>query len=303
MKYFHFVSMKQNCKGHSMSQFQLEYAFDDASNTYSYLIWHPGTGEAAIIDPVLEFDAASGRTGHQMADHWINQVQQRQLSLRWLLETHVHADHLSAAPYLKQRLGGKIAIGERISEVQQIFVPLFQANDVVPDGRCFDLLLKDQQQLPLGELSIEVLFTPGHTPACVSYKIDDAVFVGDTLFMPDYGSARCDFPGGDAATLYHSVQRLFALPDSTRMFMCHDYKAPGRSEFCHQTTVAEQKAQNIHLKLGTSEHQFVEMRQTRDKTLSMPKLMLHSVQVNMRAGQFPPPQNGVVFLQLPVDVL
>lgn len=281
----------------------LEHAFDPDSNTYSYLIWDSSSRQAAIIDPVLEFDAPSGRTAHQMADHWIERVQAHGLHLQWLLETHVHADHLSASPYLKSQLGGRIAIGKRISEVQQIFVPIFQATDVVPDGRCFDLLLDDNQQLPLGDLSIRVLFTPGHTPACVSYLVEDAVFVGDTLFMPDYGSARCDFPGGDAATLYQSVQRLFALPASTRMFMCHDYKAPGRAEFSYETTVAAQQTENIHLKLGTTEQQFVAMRQSRDKTLSMPKLMLPSVQVNMRAGQFPPAEDGKVYLKLPVNLL
>ncbi|WP_337881337.1 MBL fold metallo-hydrolase [Rheinheimera sp.] len=281
----------------------LEHAFDPDSNTYSYLIWDSSSRQAAIIDPVLEFDSPSGRTAHKMADHWVERVQALQLQLQLLLETHVHADHLSASPYLKAKLGGRIAIGKRISEVQQIFVPLFNATDVTPDGRCFDLLLDDNQVLPLGELSIQVLFTPGHTPACVSYLVADAVFVGDTLFMPDYGSARCDFPGGDAATLYQSVQRLFALPDSTRMFLCHDYQAPGRTEFSYETTVAAQKAQNIHLKQGTTQAQFVEMRQNRDKTLSMPKLMLPSVQVNMRAGQFPPAEDGKVYLKLPVNLL
>ena len=283
---------------------QVKEFFDSDSNTYSYILWCEQSLQAAIIDPVLNFDPASGRCAYQGADQLIAYARHQQLTLCWLLETHVHADHLSAAPYIQQQLGGKTGIGSRICEVQQVFADVFNTGaEFKRDGSQFDLLLADGAQLPLGQYHIKVIHSPGHTPACVCYQVADAVFVGDTLFMPDYGSARCDFPGGDAATLYHSVQQLFLLPDDTRMFLCHDYKASGRDEFCFLTTVGQQKQQNIHLRQGMSEQSFVQMRQARDATLSMPKLLLPAVQVNMRAGHFPPAEdNGVVYLKLPLNL-
>ncbi|MBU1621569.1 MAG: MBL fold metallo-hydrolase [Gammaproteobacteria bacterium] len=276
--------------------------FEPQSFTYSYLVWDPLSKEAVVIDPVLEYDAASGRTSTSFAQQIVDQVKAHHLRVQWLLETHVHADHLSAAPFLKQQLGGRIAIGSRITEVQQLFGQVFNLKDLKTDGSAFDKLFADGENFMLGTLNCSVIHTPGHTPACVSYCIGDAVFVGDTLFMPDYGSARCDFPGGDAATLHHSVQKLYQLPDQTRMFLCHDYKAPGREEFACETTVAAQKQQNIHLKQGTSVQSFVSMRTSKDKTLGMPKLILPSVQVNVRAGQFPAAEdNGTVYLKLPVN--
>ncbi|OBP14429.1 MBL fold metallo-hydrolase [Rheinheimera sp. SA_1] len=277
--------------------------FDPDSNTYSYVVFCQQTNNAAVIDPVLNFDAAACRTATHGVTQITDYLQQHQLTLQWILETHVHADHLSAAPYLKQQLGGSTAIGRHITEVQQVFAGVFHTEpEFCCNGSQFDHLLDDNEQLPLGELSIQVLHTPGHTPACVSYLIGDAVFVGDTLFMPDYGSARCDFPGGSAEILYQSAQRLFALPKETRMFLCHDYKAAGRNEFCFQTTIGEQINANIHLHQGVSQAEFVQMREQRDATLSMPKLMLPAVQVNMRAGQFPKAEeNGVQYLKLPIN--
>jgi glyoxylase-like metal-dependent hydrolase (beta-lactamase superfamily II) len=277
--------------------------FDFDSCTYSYIVHCIQTKQAAVIDPVLNFDAASGRTSTQGVQAMIDYIQQQQLQLCWILETHVHADHLSAAVFLKQQLGGHTAIGREITQVQQLFADVFHAEpEFCKDGRQFDKLLDDNELLALGELTIEVIFTPGHTPACVSYLIGDAVFVGDTLFMPDYGSARCDFPGGSAQTLYQSAQRLFKLPKQTRMFLCHDYKAQGRNEFCGQTTIEAQQISNIHLHQGISQAEFVQMRTQRDATLSMPKLMLPAVQVNMRAGYFPPADdNGVHYLKLPMN--
>ncbi len=283
---------------------QVKEFFDNDSNTYSYVLWCETSLQAAVIDPVLNFDAASGRCSYQGADSLIAYIQQQRLSLHWLLETHVHADHLSAAPYIQQQLGGKTGIGSRICEVQQTFADIFHVGaEFARDGRQFDLLLENGAQLPLGQYQISVLHSPGHTPACVCYQVADAVFVGDTLFMPDYGSARCDFPGGDAATLYQSVQNLFLLPDNTRMFLCHDYKASGRNEFCFESSIGEQKSANIHLHQGVSKQAFVSMRTARDATLSMPKLLLPAVQVNMRAGHFPPAEdNGVVYLKLPLNL-
>lgn len=277
--------------------------FESQSFTYSYLVWDPLSKEAAVIDPVLDFDSASGSTYTSSAERIVAKVKEQNLTVQWLLETHVHADHLSAAPFLKLQLGGQIAIGSRITEVQQLFGQVFNLKDLKTDGSAFDKLFADGEDFMLGTIRCSVLHTPGHTPACVSYCIGDAVFVGDTLFMPDYGSARCDFPGGDAATLYSSVQKLYQLPDQNRMFLCHDYKAPGRDEFVCETTIAAQKKHNIHLKQGTSEQDFVAMRTTRDKTLSMPKLILPSVQVNVRAGQFPTAEdNGTVYLKLPLNL-
>ncbi len=277
--------------------------FDSDSNTYSYVVYCQNTKKAAVIDPVLNFDAAAGRTHTSGVSQIIAYLELQQLSLVWILETHVHADHLSAAPYLKQHCGGMTAIGCHITQVQQVFAEVFNAEpEFSRDGSQFDRLLADNEQLQLGELTIEVLHTPGHTPACVSYLIGDAVFVGDTLFMPDYGSARCDFPGGSAETLYQSAQRLFKLPENTRMFLCHDYKATGRDQFCYMTTIGAQIKGNIHLHHGISQAEFVSMRTQRDATLSMPKLMLPAVQVNMRAGEFPKAEdNGVQYLKLPLN--
>ena len=279
--------------------------FDPATSTYSYVVSDPATAQCAIIDSVLDYDAAAGRTDTASADRLIAYVREQGLSVQWLLETHVHADHLSAAPYLKAALGGRLAIGEQICVVQTTFGTLFNAgSEFAVDGRQFDELLKDDQPFQIGSLSARAMHTPGHTPACMTYLIGDAAFVGDTLFMPDYGTARCDFPGGDARSLYRSIARLFALPDSTRLFMCHDYLAPGREQHCYQTTVGEQRAHNVHVHQGISEEAFVSMRQTRDAGLAMPALMLPAVQVNMRAGHLPPAEdNGVRYLKVPLNVL
>ncbi len=279
--------------------------FDPATYTYSYVVIDPVTQHCAIIDSVLDYDPASGRTSRASAKRIIDFVKARGLHVEWLLETHVHADHLSAAPYLKHELGGKLAIGERITVVQNTFGKLFNAgSEFATDGSQFDHLLCDGDTFRIGELQGRALHTPGHTPACMTYLIGDAGFVGDTLFMPDYGTARCDFPGGDAHLLYQSIQKLFALPDATRLFMCHDYKAEGRDDFRNQTTVGEQRQHNVHVHQGIGEDQFVAMRQARDVTLGMPTLILPSVQVNMRAGQLPPAEdNGTRYLKIPLDVL
>lgn len=284
---------------------QVNAFFDPATSTVSYVVFDVAGGHAAIIDPVLDYDPASGRTRHQHADKMLAYVRQQQLQTEWLLETHVHADHLSAAPYLQQQLGGRLAIGAGITLVQETFGQLFNAGSgFATDGSQFDHLFHDGERFQLGTLSAEALHTPGHTPACISYRIGDAVFVGDTLFMPDYGTARCDFPGGDAATLYRSIQKLFALPDDTRLFLCHDYKAPGRDHYAWQTTVGEQRQHNVHVRDGISEQAFVSLRRARDATLAMPALMLPSVQVNMRGGQLPAPEdNGVRYLKIPLDIL
>ena len=279
--------------------------FDPATYTYSYVVIDPASQHCAIIDSVLDYDAASGRTSHASAERIVAFVRARDLHVEWLLETHVHADHLSAAPYLKRELGGQLAIGENIRVVQNTFGKLFNAgSEFATDGSQFDRLLRDGDEFRIGELRGRALHTPGHTPACMTYLIGDAGFVGDTLFMPDYGTARCDFPGGDAHVLFQSIQKLFALPDDTRLFMCHDYKAPGRDDFRNQTTVAEQRAHNVHVHQGIAEADFVAMRRERDATLGMPNLILPSVQVNMRAGQLPPAEgNGTRYLKIPLDVL
>ena len=279
--------------------------FDPATSTYSYVVSDPATLQCAIIDSVLDYDAAAGRTATTSADRLIAYVHEQGLSVQWLLETHVHADHLSAAPYLKVALGGQLAIGEQIRVVQNTFGKLFNAgSEFAVDGRQFDQLFRDEQVFQLGSLNARALHTPGHTPACMTYLIGDAAFVGDTLFMPDYGTARCDFPGGDARALYRSISRLFALPGSTRLFMCHDYLAPGREQHRYQTTVAEQRVHNVHVHQGVDEEAFVAMRQARDASLGMPALMLPSVQVNMRAGHLPPAEdNGVRYLKVPLNVL
>ena len=279
--------------------------FDDDTFTVSYVIRDPDSNKAAILDSVLDFDPKSGRTATKSADELLAYVQENKLDIEWILETHAHADHLTAAPYLQDKLGqGKIAIGENISKVQEVFKGVFNAEaSFKTDGSQFDHLFKDGETFKIGGLEARVLHTPGHTPACISYVIGDAVFVGDTLFMYDYGTARCDFPKGDARTLYKSIQKIFALPPETRMFLCHDYM-PGGREAIWETTVGEQKEKNMHIHDGVSEEEFVRMRTERDSTLDMPVLILPSVQVNMRAGHMPPPDdNDVVYLKLPVDLL
>jgi glyoxylase-like metal-dependent hydrolase (beta-lactamase superfamily II) len=278
--------------------------FDPETNTVTYLVADPATRRAAVIDPVLDFDAASGRTATGSAERVIAAVQQRHLTVDWLLETHIHADHLSGAPYLQQKLGGRIAVGEHIRRVQEVFRQLFNAEPAfVTDGRQFDRLFADGERFPIGEILAEVIHTPGHTPACLTYIVGDAAFVGDTLFMPDYGTARADFPGGDAAALYRSIRRILQLPPSTRIFTCHDYKAPGRTDYAWESSVAEQRARNVHMHDGVTEADFVALRTARDRTLTVPRLLLPSVQVNMRAGRRPPPEaNGVSYLKIPLDV-
>ena len=276
--------------------------FDEATNSVSYLVSDPKSGAAAVIDAVLDFDPGSGDVSTEGADAILAKAAERGLTIEWLLETHAHADHLSAASYLRGRTGAKLAIGSGIREVQRVFGSLLQADDVGPDGSDFDLLLNDGDKLPLGELEIEVMATPGHTPACVSYKIGDAAFVGDTLFMPDYGTARCDFPGGCAHQLFRSIGRILSLPRETRLLLCHDYKAPGRDRFAWETTVGEQLDRNIHLAGGKSEDEYVAMRQARDATLCAPKLLYPAIQVNIRGGRLPPAEdNGRRYLKIPVN--
>jgi len=278
--------------------------FDEATFTVSYLVSDPETREAVVIDPVLDFDPKSGRTSTHSADALLEAARARTLSIRMILETHAHADHLSAAAYLKAKTGAAVAIGENITSVQKVFRPIFHATDIAGDGRPFDRLLRDGEHFTIGKLDVEVLYTPGHTPACISYKVGDNIFIGDTLFMPDYGTARTDFPGGNARDLYRSIRRLLEFPPETTLWMCHDYKAPGRDNYVWKTTVAEQRARNIQIHDGIGEDDFVAMRVARDKTLSMPVLILPSVQVNIRAGQMPPPEDdGKIYLKLPVNAL
>ncbi|MDE2167144.1 MAG: MBL fold metallo-hydrolase [Alphaproteobacteria bacterium] len=278
--------------------------FDPATYTVSYLVSDPASRDAAIVDPVLDFDPKSGRTATHSADAILAAAAAGGLRIRWILETHAHADHLSAAQHLKARSGAPVVIGAAITQVQIMFKGVFNDPDMPADGRQFDRLVNDGDKLPLGTLEFEVLHTPGHTPACVTYRIGNAAFIGDTLFMPDYGTARADFPGGDARTLYRSIRRILALPPETRLFMCHDYKAPGRDRVAWETTVAEERARNVHIHDGVGEDEFVRLRQARDKTLEMPTLILPSIQVNMRAGNWPPPEaNGTVYLKLPVNAL
>ncbi|MCB4793780.1 MBL fold metallo-hydrolase [Pseudomonas sp. NP21570] len=283
----------------------IEPFFDPATFTYTYVVSDPQTRQCAVIDSVLDYDPASGRTSHATAQRLVDYVREQDLKVQWLLETHVHADHLSAAPYLRQQLGGQLAIGDRITVVQDTFGKLFNAGTgFATDGRQFDHLFHDGDTFLVGNIQARAIHTPGHTPACMTYVIGDAAFVGDTLFMPDYGTARCDFPGGDARTLYQSIQKLFALPGDTRVFMCHDYKAPGREEFLYETTIAAEREHNVHVHAGISEDQFVAMRTARDATLGMPTLILPSVQINMRGGELPEPEsNGTRYLKIPLDVL
>ncbi|MEM6622825.1 MAG: MBL fold metallo-hydrolase [Pseudomonadota bacterium] len=278
--------------------------FDEPTNTASYIVRDPSSAACAIIDSVLDFDYASGRTATRSADELIAYVRAHALEVSWILETHVHADHLSAAPYLQQHLGGKIGIGSGITDVQEVFGKVFNAGTPFElDGSQFDQLFREQDRLQIGNLSGFVLHTPGHTPACVTYVIGDAAFVGDTLFMPDFGTARCDFPGGSARQLWQSIQAILSLPDETRIFTCHDYKAPGRDQFAWESTVGEQKERNKHI-VGNDEDGFVEMRETRDASLSMPRLIIPSIQVNMRAGQMPEAEdNGTVYLKIPINTI
>jgi glyoxylase-like metal-dependent hydrolase (beta-lactamase superfamily II) len=279
--------------------------FDEATNTVSYVVSEPQGRTCAIIDSVLDYDAASGRTDTRSADAIIAWVKETGLEVAWILESHVHADHLSAAPYLQEALGGKIGIGANITIVQDTFGKVFnEGTEFERDGSQFDALFQDGDSFHIGQMRADVLHTPGHTPACLTYVVGDAAFVGDTLFMPDFGTARCDFPGGSAQDLYNSIQKILALPDETRIFVGHDYKAPGRDEFAWETTVGEQKALNIHVGAGRPMEEFVSMRTKRDATLGMPKLILPSIQTNMRAGQFPEPEdNGTRYFKVPINSL
>lgn len=279
--------------------------FDPATYTISYIVADPETKACAIIDSLLDFDQASGRTSTTSADKLIAAVKDRGLTCEWIIDTHVHADHLTAAPYIREQLGGKTAIGAQVATVQKVFSSIFnEGQSFHTDGSQFDHLFEDGETYQIGKLSGRAIHTPGHTPACMSHIIGDAVFVGDTLFMPDYGTARCDFPGGDAGTLFDSIQRLFELPDETRMFLCHDYLPKGREHYVWETTIGAQKQGNIHVKAGTSREAFIEMRTKRDATLAMPQLILPSVQINMRAGHMPPPEaNGQSYMKLPINML
>ena len=294
-----------------MSTMHIESFFDPATSTFSHILADLPARQCALIDSVLDYDPKSGRTSTASADRLLARVRELGLKVQWLLETHVHADHLSAAPYLQQQLGGQLAIGAHITTVQNVFGKLFNAGtEFARDGSQFDRLLADGDRLQVGHLHVQAMHTPGHTPACMSYVVTDAgeparqvAFVGDTLFMPDYGTARCDFPGGSASTLFQSIQKVLSLPDSTQLYLCHDYPPEGREPQC-VTTVAEQKKTNVHVHQGVMEEAFVKMRQARDATLSMPVLMLPSVQVNMRAGHMPPPEgNGTAYLKIPINAL
>lgn len=279
--------------------------FDEATNTISYVVADSATKRCAVIDSLLDFDQASGRTKTESSDRLIAFVRQQELECEWIIDTHVHADHLTAAPYVRSQLGGKTAIGEKVATVQRVFSKIFnEGQSFHTDGRQFDHLFADGEHYRIGSIEARAIHTPGHTPACMSHLIGDALFVGDTIFMPDFGTARCDFPGGDAGTLYDSIQKLFALPDATRMFLCHDYKAPGRDEYVWETTVGAQKNSNVHVKAGTTRDEFIAMRTARDATLAMPKLILPSVQINMRAGNMPPPEdNGQRYMKIPINAL
>ena len=279
--------------------------FDQASNTISYVVRDPNGSACAIIDSVLDFDFASGRTDRQSADRLIKFVQENKLEVQWLLESHVHADHLSAAPYIQEKVGGKIGIGSRITDVQETFGKIFnEGTEFQRDGSQFDKLFVEGDTFHIGQMRGDVLHTPGHTPACLTYIIVDAAFVGDTLFMPDFGTARCDFPGGSSEKLFSSIQKILTLPDATRIFVGHDYKAPGREEYAWETTVGEQKAKNVHIGNGKSKEDFVKLRDDRDVTLGMPRLIVPSLQVNMRAGNMPEPDSeGDVFIKVPINKL
>ncbi|MCU4583215.1 MBL fold metallo-hydrolase [Acinetobacter gyllenbergii] len=277
--------------------------FDEQSNTFSYVVHDPETKHCAIIDSVLDYDAASASTSTQHADEMITYIQSQALTVEWILETHVHADHLTASQYLKSELGGKIAMSEKIAIVQDTFSAIYHIDlKYFNTHQVFDYLFKDHEHFSIGNLDAYNIPTPGHTPACLSYIIGDAIFVGDTLFMPDYGTARCDFPKGSADLLFDSVQSLYQLPDQTRVFLCHDYKPEGRDEYVYETSICAQKQHNIHINMKTLKQDFVRMRQSRDATLSMPKLILPAIQINMDAGRFPEPEsNGIRYLKLPFN--
>jgi glyoxylase-like metal-dependent hydrolase (beta-lactamase superfamily II) len=278
--------------------------FDEPTNTVSYLVADPATKRAAVIDPVLDYDHRSGKAATTSADTILAAAENDGFVIEWVLETHAHADHLSGAPYIKIKTGAKVGIGEHIRDVQKIFRPVFNANDLSGDGSEFDHLFEDGETFRLGELDIEVMHVPGHTPADVAYKIEDAVFVGDTLFMPDYGTARADFPGGSARQMYRSIKRLLDLPQETRLFICHDYKAPGRDHYAWETTVAEERRENPQVRDGISEEEFVAVREARDAKLEAPLLLMPSIQVNIRAGKLPPAEaNGVRYLKIPVKLV
>jgi glyoxylase-like metal-dependent hydrolase (beta-lactamase superfamily II) len=286
----------------SQNNLLVEAFFDDATNTISYLVVDRETGIAAIIDPVLDYDQNSGTVDTRSIDNILARAKELDVKVEWALETHAHADHLSGSPMIKALTGAKIGIGEHITKVQEIFRPVFNATDLKTDGSDFDHLFKDKEHFKIGNLDVEIIHSPGHTPADICYKIGDTVFVGDTMFMPDFGTARADFPGGDAEKLYDSIQNLLTLPDETRLFMCHDYKAPGREDYAWETTVGAQK-NNVHLKDGKTREQFVAMRHERDANLAVPRLLLPSIQVNIRAGRFPKAeQNGVHYLLVPVKL-
>lgn len=284
------------------AQPDIQAFFDEATSTVTYLVSDPQTRKAAIIDPVLDYNPKDGHTTTHSAEQVLAAARDAGLDVEWILETHAHADHLSAAQFLRAQTGAKIAIGENITKVQTVFRAIFNAKDLTPDGSDFDKRFADGEHFRIGNLDGEILYTPGHTPGCVSYKIGDNVFVGDTLFMPDYGTARCDFPGGDARALFRSIRKLLALPPQTHLWMCHDYKTPERTKHAWKTSVAEQRAKNIHVHDGVSEDEFVAMREARDKTLGKPVLILPSIQVNIRAGNMPPPEDdGHTYLKIPVN--
>ena len=291
-------TQKEVCMGPDITSF-----FDEATNTISYIVCDPNGSACAIIDSVLDFDFASGRTDTKSADKLINFVKENKLDVQWLLESHVHADHLSAAPYIQMEVGGKIGIGSHITDVQETFGKIFnEGTEFQRDGSQFDKLFVEGDTFHIGQLRGDVLHTPGHTPACMTYVIGDAAFVGDTLFMPDFGTARCDFPGGSSENLFASIQKILTLPDATRIFVGHDYKAPGREHYAWETTVGEQKKKNIHIKSGKSKEDFVKLRDERDAKLAMPKLIVPSLQINMRAGNMPEPdEQGDVFLKVPIN--
>jgi len=284
-----------------MNAAEIRAFFDEPTNTVSYLVWDPATRDGAVIDPVLDWDNRSGTASTAFADRILAAAEAEGVTVRRVLETHAHADHLTAAPYIKAKTGAPIGIGEHIKDVQRIFRPVFDARDLKPEGGDFDQLFRDGEHFAIGTLDVAVMHLPGHTPADIAYRIGDDVFVGDTIFMHDYGTARADFPGGDAHALFRSITRLLALPPQTRLWMCHDYKAPGRDSYAWQSTVAEQRAHNPHVKDGVSEAEFVAFRTTRDAGLAAPLLLLPSIQVNIRAGRFPEAEeNGVRYLRIPV---
>jgi len=284
---------------------KIQAFFDEQTNTISYVVSDPHGQKCAVIDSVLDFDYASGQTDTRSADAIIAHIADKNLEVEWILESHVHADHLSAAPYIQEQLGGKIGIGDQIISVQETFGKIFnEGTQFQRDGSQFDMLFKDGDTIHIGQMRCDAMHTPGHTPACMTYVIDDAAFVGDTLFMPDFGTARADFPGGSAENLYNSIQKILALPDDTRIFVGHDYKAPGRDEFAWETTVAEQKALNVHIGTGATKESFVETREARDAQLAVPRLIIPSLQINMRAGHMPEPESdGKSYLKVPINGL